>query len=184
MMVLEAAKSSLLVIDVQERLLPAMAAPEAVVAKSTILLQAAQALEVPVIASEQYPKGLGHTVEALRRPLGNLPVFAKLAFSCWRDAALKAHLIGLHEAGRPQVVLGGIEAHVCVAQTALDLAQAGFATFVVADAVSARAPASVDLALERMRQAGVQVINTEMAVFEWLGQAGTPTFKALAPLVR
>jgi nicotinamidase-related amidase len=183
-MLLHAAKSSLLLIDVQERLLPAMAMPDQVVAKSAILLEAARALAVPILASEQYPKGLGRTVEALRGPLGNGPVFEKLAFSCWRDEAMKAHLIGLHEAGRPQVVMAGIEAHVCVLQTAVDLVQAGFGVFVVADAVSSRAPQSVALAVDRMRACGIAVVNAEMALFELLGRAGTPEFKAVSRLVR
>ena len=87
-------------------------------------------------------------------------------------------------AAAPQVIIAGIEAHVCVAQTAIDMAQAGFGVFVVADAVSSRAEASVALALTRMGQSGIQVINTEMAVFELLGKAGTPEFKALSGLIK
>lgn len=183
-MLLDAGKSSLLIVDVQERLLPAMCAPEQVVEKSSILLAAAKALDVPITVSEQYPKGLGHTVAALKDACGNAPVFEKLAFSCWRDDALKAHFIRHHDGGRPQVIIAGIEAHVCVLQTAVDMAQAGFAVYVVADATSSRAPSSVELALDRLRLAGVQVINTEMAVFELLGRAGTPAFKAVSALVR
>ena len=82
------------------------------------------------------------------------------------------------------MIIAGIEAHVCVAQTAIDLAQAGFGVFVVADAVSSRAEASVSLALARMGQSGIEVVNTEMAVFELLGKAGTPEFKALSGLIK
>jgi nicotinamidase-related amidase len=183
-MLIDAAKSSLLIVDVQERLLPAMANAEAVVKRSSILLRAAKALETPITVSEQYPKGLGHTVDALHELVGNAPVFEKLNFSCWRDISLRARLIGLHDTGRPQVIIAGIEAHVCVAQTAIDLAQSGFGVFVVADAVSSRAESSVSLALNRMAQCGVEVVNTEMAVFELLGKAGTPEFKELSALVR
>jgi nicotinamidase-related amidase len=183
-MLLEAGKSTLLLVDMQERLLPAMTGGSEAEARCAILLKAAQALDVPVNVSEQYPKGLGQTLPRLRAELGSAPVFEKLSFSCWRDAALKAHLITHHESGRPLVILAGIEAHVCVLQTAADLSAAGFGVFAVADAMASRAASSHALALDRMRQNGVAVINTEMAVFELLGRAGTPEFKALSALVR
>jgi nicotinamidase-related amidase len=183
-MLIEAQKSTLLLVDVQERLLPAMAVPEEVVKRCSILLKAARALDVPVAVSEQYPKGLGHTVPELKAEIGNAPVFEKLAFSCWKDAAIKDHMIGHHERQRPLVILAGIEAHVCVLQTAADLSVAGFGVFAVADAMSSRAPSSHALALDRMRQSGVSVVNTEMVVFELLKQAGTAEFKALSALVR
>ncbi len=138
-MLIDASKSSLLIVDVQERLLPVMAAGNSVVERSKILLKAAKALDVPVAVSEQYPKGLGHTVEILSQEIGNAPVFEKSSFSCWRDEGLRKHFTAHHDGGRPQVIIAGIEAHVCVAQTAIDLAQAGFGVFVVADAVSSRA---------------------------------------------
>ena len=183
-MLLEAGKASLLLIDMQERLLPAMAEAAETEKRCAILLRAAKALDVPVAVSEQYPRGLGHTVASLRDDIGNAPVFEKMSFSCWRDAALKSHLIGHHEQGRPLVIVAGIEAHVCVLQSCVDIATAGFGVFAVADAMSSRAPSSVTLALDRMRHAGVEVINTEMAVFELLGKAGTAEFKALSALIR
>ena len=183
-MLIDAAKSSLLIVDVQERLLPVMADGNGVLKQAAILLKAAKALDVPVAVSEQYPKGLGHTVEILIQDIGNAPVFEKSSFSCWRDDGLRKHFTGRHDGGRPQVVIAGIEAHVCVAQTAIDMAQAGFGVFVVADAVSSRAESSVSLALNRMSHSGVEVINTEMAVFELLGKAGTPEFKALSALIK
>jgi nicotinamidase-related amidase len=183
-MLVDAAKSTLLLVDMQERLLPAMAGGAEAEARCAILLKAATALGVPVTVSEQYPKGLGHTVAGLKGEIGTAPVFEKLAFSCWKHRPLKDHLIAQFEAGRPLVILAGIEAHVCVMQTAADLAAAGFGVFAVADAMASRAAASHSLALERMRQHGVQVVNTEMVVFELLGQAGTAEFKALSALVR
>lgn len=183
-MLLDGRSSSLLIIDMQERLLPAMAEPDEALRNCAILLKAAKALDLPITVSEQYPKGLGPTVAGLKAEVGNAPVFAKMSFSCWRDGMLKERLIGLHESGRPQVVVGGIEAHVCVAQTAIDLAQAGFGVFAVAPAMSSRSPSSVALAQERMRQAGVQILNTEMVVFELLGAAGTPEFRTLSALIR
>jgi nicotinamidase-related amidase len=183
-MLIDAIRSSLLIVDVQERLLPAMADGVHVVSRCSILLKAAKVLDVPVAVSEQYPKGLGHTVEALKADIGNAPVFEKLTFSCWRDITMRAAFIKLHDIGRPQIIVAGTEAHVCVAQTALDLAQAGFGVFVVADAVSSRAESSKTLALTRMAQSGIDVINTEMAVFELLGKAGTPAFKELSALIK
>ena len=183
-MLVDATKATLLLVDMQERLLPAMTGGAEAEQRSAILLKAAKALNVPVTISEQYPKGLGRTVAGLAGDIGNAPVFEKLAFSCWRDKAIKDHLIAHHEAGRPLVILAGIEAHVCVMQTAADLSAAGFGVFAVADAMASRAPSSHALAMERMRQNGVSVVNTEMVVFELLGQAGTAEFKALSALVR
>ena len=182
MMLIDAGKSSLLIVDVQERLLPVMAVSNSVVERSKILLKAAKVLDVPIAVSEQYPKGLGHTVAALKTNTAN--IFEKLSFSCWRDDALKTHFINLHETGRPLVIVAGIEAHVCVMQTCIDLANAGFGVFAVADAMSSRKPESAALAFERMRDNDVQVVNTEMVVFELLERAGTPHFKSLSALIK
>jgi nicotinamidase-related amidase len=181
-MLLSAPKSSLLLVDIQERLLPAMSEPDRVVAKTKILLQSAQALALPITVSEQYPKGLGPTAPDIKS--NTAQTFEKTAFSCWRDPALKEHFITLHDHGRPQVIIAGIEAHVCVLQTAIDMSQAGFAVSVVADATSSRKPESAKLAFDRMRGAGVQIVNTEMAVFELLEKAGTAQFKALSGLIK
>lgn len=181
-MLLSATKSSLLLIDIQDRLLPAMMNPDQVIAKSQILLQAAQTLNLPITISEQYPKGLGPTVQSLQSPSAS--TFEKLSFSCWRDDALKTHFINFHETGRPLVIVAGIEAHVCVLQTAIDLANAGFGVFAVADAMSSRKPESATLAFERMRSAGVEIVNTEMVVFELLERAGTAEFKVFSGLIR
>ena len=183
-MLVDAKKATLLLVDMQERLLPAMTGGAEAEQRCAILIKAAKVLGVPIAVSEQYPKGLGRTVPGLAADIGNAPVFEKLSFSCWRDKAIKDHLIAQHEGGRPLVILAGIEAHVCVMQTAADLAAAGFGVFAVADAMASRAPASHALALERMRQNGIAVVNTEMVVFELMGQAGTADFKSLSALVR
>jgi nicotinamidase-related amidase len=183
-MLLSPATSSLLIVDMQERLLPAMAGGQEALACGCLLVAAAKGMGLPIAVSEQYPKGLGRSVPPVMEKIGNAPIFAKMEFSCWRNAPFKTHLIGLHESGRPQIIIAGIEAHVCVLQTAIDLAQAGFGVFAVADAMASRVPASVALAQERMRQAGVAVVNAEMVVFELLGKAGTHEFKELSKLVR
>ncbi len=180
-MLLRAEKSVFLLVDVQERLLPAMAEGGHVVERAAILLQAAAALGVPVLASEQYPQGLGPTVPALKVLLPADAVMAKLHFSCAADPAMARRLKDL---ARPQVVLAGIEAHVCVLQTALGLLAQGYAPFIVADATASRAASNKDAGLTRMREAGAGIVTTEMVVFEWLGQAGTPAFKTLSKLIR
>jgi nicotinamidase-related amidase len=176
-MLIRRGTAQLLVIDMQERLLPAMAEPARVEKRCMIVLEAARAMGLPVSFSEQYPKGLGHTVAAL----APAPAFAKTAFSCLGDEALAGHL---KSNARSQILVCGIEAHVCVLQTAMDLLKADYDVFVVADAVASRAPPSVDLALARMRDAGAAIVNTEMVLFELLGAAGTPEFKALSALIR
>ena len=181
-MLLEASKSSLLIVDVQERLLPAMAEPGEVTSRCQILLKAAETLDIPVTFSEQYPKGLGRTVPGLAT--NSAKVFEKLTFSCWRDVEMRKHFIELHEQERPLIIVAGIEAHVCVLQSCIDLYNAGFGVFAVADAIGSRKVESAALAFDRLRGAGIQVINTEMAVFELIGKAGTPLFKTLSALIK
>ncbi len=180
-MLIERQRSCLLVIDVQERLLPAMAEGGNVVANAAVLIKAANRLGVPVLLSEQYPKGLGPTVAALSALVPEGPAVAKTEFSC---AAAPGYLDRLRATGRDQLVLAGIEAHVCVLQTALQFRSLGYAVFVVADAVSSRKLESVGLALARMREAGAVPVTTEMVLFEWLGRAGTAEFKELSALIR
>ena len=178
-------KSQLLIVDVQDKLLPAMAEPERVVERCVRLVRAARTLGVPITYSEQYPQGLGQTVEPLRSALEDTgAVVGKVEFSCLKSDALRERLHDLRREGRPQVVIGGIEAHVCVAQSAIDLEEQGFEAFVVADAVASRAKTSRRLALARLLNSRVEVVDSEMVLFEWLGKAGTPEFKALQALVK
>jgi nicotinamidase-related amidase len=184
-MLLNRDKSQLLIVDVQDKLLEAMSAKTRLVERGVRLVQAAKALVIPITVSEQYPKGLGHTVEAVRWSLPNsASVMEKIEFSCAKNEAIREHLHELRRQGRSQVVIAGIESHVCVAQTALDLEGQGFDTFVVADAVSSRSKTSKKLALARLLRAGVDIVDSEMVIFEWLGQAGTPEFKELQALVK
>lgn len=174
-------KSCLLVVDVQSRLLPAIAAPERVVANTAVLIQAARRLNVPILVSEQNPRGLGTTVEALAAMVSPDEVAAKMHFSCLGDDGFGRRLAAL---GRSQAVVVGIEAHVCVLQTALDLVADDHAVFVVADATGSRAPDNHALAMARLRAAGAAIVSTEMVVFEWLEKAGTPEFRALTALIK
>ncbi len=177
-MIMDVSKAQLLVVDVQERLLPAMAEPDLVTGGCAKLMTAAKRLAVPVLVSEQYPKGLGPTVAALQDAGA---VYAKLAFSYAGDAGIVA-AIEAHK--RPQLVICGIEAHVCVLQSALGFKAKGFDVAVVWDAVSSRKLADKDLAAQRLRADGVAIVNVEMTIFEWLGAAGTPLFKELSALIK
>jgi nicotinamidase-related amidase len=178
---LHAPSSMLLIVDVQERLLPAMHKPKRLTANIARLQEAAALLGVPVVASEQYPKGLGPTVPeiAVGVPGGN--TLDKMAFSCTGDERLVDKLGSL---GRSQLVIAGIEAHVCVLQTAIGFAETDYDVYVVQDAVSSRRKGDVALATNRMTNYGVSVINVEMALFEWMERAGTDDFKAISKLIR
>ena len=184
-MLLARDKSQLLIIDLQDKLLAAVSGKDRVLDRCVRLVQAAKALSVPITVSQQYPAGLGPTADALRDALGNAgPILDKVEFSCLRNEALRERLHDIRRRGRPQVVIGGIEAHVCVVQTAIDLEEQGFEAFVVADAVASRSKTSRKLALTRLLKAGADVVDSEMVVFEWLERAGTPEFKALQGLVK
>jgi nicotinamidase-related amidase len=176
-MLIQRERSSLLVIDIQERLLPAIHEGERVIENTAWLLRIAGELGVPVVLSEQYPRGLGHTVPSLLELVEEDAVVEKVHFSCAASPECRARLDAL---GRDQVVITGMEAHVCVLQTALGLAAAGREVYVVADAVSSRRPADAELGLARMRHGGVQVVSREMVAFEWLHQAGTDTFRDIS----
>jgi nicotinamidase-related amidase len=180
-MLMSAARSALLVVDIQQRLLPNMAAPQAVVENAAVLIRAARRLSVPILASEQYPRGLGSTVPDLADLLSPDQVLEKLHFSCIGDADFAQRF---RELGRPQAVIAGIEAHVCVLQTVEDLLAQGAEAFVVEDATSSRTPKNHAAAMARLREAGARVVTTEMVVFEWLAKAGTPEFKELSALIR
>jgi nicotinamidase-related amidase len=176
---LEKQSAVLLVIDVQERI-NAVMADQGHMPRIEVLIEACRALDVPVIGSEQYPKGLGGTVEPLAGLLGETPA-AKDTFSCARDLGLREQLAAT---GRPQVVVTGIETHVCVLQTALDLLDAGYRVHVPHDAVNSRRPADKHWALERMQSAGAQITTTESALFELLERCDTTDFKTVAKLVK
>lgn len=173
---IDRAASSLLVVDVQSRLLPHIHDWQRLLDNVLWLVRVAQRLGVPVAATEQYPKGLGHTHADLLELIPAAAVAQKLHFSC----AAAGCLPGLPGGERSQVVVCGIESHVCVLQTVLGLREQGREVFVVADAVSSRRPEDRELALARMRGCGAQIVSREMAAFEWLHQAGTDEFRAVS----
>lgn len=183
-MILDRDRSQLLIVDVQEKLLPAMHEGERMVERCGVLLQTAAELGVPVTVSEQYRKGLGPTVERLDSLKGDAVVMEKQHFSCAADPDILAHVADQADAGRRQLVVAGIESHVCVLQSALGFRQGGLDVFVVMDAVTSRKQDSVDLARDRFLSNRIAAVNTEMVAFEWLHVSGTPEFKAVSKLIK
>jgi nicotinamidase-related amidase len=171
--------TALLVVDVQEKLLPLIPGQERMVWNVRRLIDAAKLLGLPVLATEQYPKGLGHTTPVLAERLGNVP--EKLAFSCGGCPEIFADL---GQRGVHKLLVCGIETHVCVQQTVFDLMAAGLRIYVPADAVAARGALDHETALRRMDAAGATLTTTEAALFEWCQAAGTPEFKEISKLVR
>ncbi|TRW48800.1 hydrolase [Aliidiomarina halalkaliphila] len=174
---LHAAQSLLLIIDIQERLAPAIANVDALIAENVRLLRVAAELQLPRLYTEQYPKGLGATVPSLQEPLAGAHFYEKIHFSAGREPEFRDQLASL---GRTQVVVTGTETHVCVLQTVLDLLALEYHVFVVADAVSSRSPENKERALARMAQAGAHVVSSEMVIFEWLERAGTDQFRTIS----
>jgi nicotinamidase-related amidase len=176
-MLLNREKSGVVLVDMQEKLTPHVLNSEALVQRCQWLIRLAQELAVPLVVSEQYPRGLGHTVEALQKMTANEHCVDKVHFSCYRNPTFVNYWQTLN---RRQVVIMGIETHVCVLQTALDMLSSGLDVFVVVDAVSSRHEIDHKYGLKRMKQEGINLVTSEMVFFEWVGQAGTPEFKALS----
>ncbi len=175
-MLIAANRSALLVIDMQDKVMPAITGQAEVAANALSLLRAAQRLEIPVAATEHYPKGLGHLVPAIQELLPRTAIAVKQHFS----AVAAQCLVGLPGLDRPQIVIVGVEAHVCVMQTALELVEEGKEVYLVADCVGSRHESDRDLALARMRQEGVRLVSREMVIYEWLAEAGTPRFRDIS----
>ena len=179
--------SQLVMIDMQVKLAPAMPkdAMQSIVKNCGILVQAANLLTVPIILTEQYPQGLGETLPEITQYLANNKPVIKTAFSACGEPKFKQQL----QRDKSQVILAGMEAHICVLQTALDLMQAGKTVFVVEDAVISRGnanqiSANKANAIARMRDAGCIITNTESVLFEWLGDAKHEAAKAIFNLIK
>ena len=177
---IQRARSQLIVIDVQERLMPSIAQIRPVLGRILLLIKAAKRLGVPVYATEHLPQSLGPLAVGVKSLIPEMSVFTKRHFAATAEPGFDSIL----EDKRPQVVLCGTETHVCVLQTALGLLEAGKAPVVVADAVGSREPADKEAGLNRLRDAGVVVTTAESVVFEWLGQAGTPEFRDILAMIK
>ncbi|GEO81862.1 hydrolase [Pararhodospirillum oryzae] len=173
---LSAEHDVLLVIDVQERLCPVMDDPRRVLYNGSRLVRAARAMNVPIVVTEQYSKGLGPTMHDLRVDLPEDAILEKTHFSAAREPVVQARLDAL---GRRRAVLCGIEMHVCVTQTALGLKDMGWDVFVVEEACSSRHPDSIKIARERLTTQGVPLLSVEMVLFEWLTNKENPAFKEI-----
>lgn len=180
-LLLRRAQAGLVVVDIQERLMPAIFERERVVESAARLARVAALLQVPIFATEQYRKGLGPTVPEVAQAIPGFAPLEKLAFSA---CGAEGFVAALQEKKVTQPILCGVEAHVCVTQTCLGLLEQGFHPFVVAEAVSSRTPENYRLALTRLRGAGAQVVSTEMVLFELLEKAGTAEFKQVLALVK
>lgn len=178
MPIADAAGSLLLVVDFQGRLMPAIADGDEATANARRLIAAARLLDVPIVYTEQNPKGLGGTVEVLA-PRDGEATIAKMTFDAWRSPEVRAAV----PPGR-ELVVSGCEAHVCVLQTVLGALAEGRGVKVVRDAIGSRKQVSRSAALERMSRAGAEIVTTEMVVFEWLGDAGHPAFKEAIALIK
>jgi nicotinamidase-related amidase len=189
---LSRSKSRLMIVDVQERLWPVIQHKESLATTIRFLIEAASLLQIPIVVTEQYPKGLGRTIPELGLESKVPACLEKIRFSAaevlhaYDENAERQAGTALEPAvdHRHQAVLTGIEAHICVQQTAFDLAAAGFDVFVVRDAVGSRKAADLEAGLERMRSQGITVTTAESVVFEWCETAEASEFKLLSQLVR
>jgi isochorismate hydrolase len=180
---LEPDRAMLLVIDVQEKLLPSIDDGERVVRQCDRLIRFAKMFDMPVLLTEQYPKGIGPTDGRLVQTAGvdASAIATKMRFSCCGDEGIRERL---REMDREQIVVCGIEAHVCVQQTSLDLFVLDYQVVVCADAVGSRRTFDYEVALDRMRQGGVAVSTVESVMFELCGECGTERFKSMLSLVK
>jgi isochorismate hydrolase len=180
---LDADRAMVLVVDVQEKLVPLVRHHDRMIADATKLLDGLRIFELPVVATEQYPKGLGRTVEEVRRCLeaSDATVLEKPTFSAWAHPAVRDAILSVD---RPQIVMMGIEAHVCVQQTTLDLLSRDYDVFVCADAVGSRGRIDYELSLDRMRQGGAFVTTVESVLFELCNRCDTPQFKTMIEVIK
>ncbi|MCX6282691.1 MAG: hydrolase [Bacteroidetes bacterium] len=174
-------RSCLLVIDFQERIFPFIHENEKLLKNVSVLIKGLKVLELPVFVTEQYTKGLGVTVQALADVLDGIHRIEKSTFSCCDEPRFNMELA---TSGKENVIIAGIEAHVCVLQTVIDLARQGYQAVVVEDCISSRKPNDKVWAIERMRKEGAIITTYESILFELLRNSGGETFKAISKLVK
>ena len=177
-MLINAKDSLLLIIDIQEKLAPMMDSAREVITNAAQLVELAQNLKIPFLIIEQYPQGLGPTMADIRTKAGDKAKYIeKITFSGAKDTKV---LQAIKKSKKQQIIIAGIETHVCVTQTAIDLKNEGFDVFIVADACSSRGREQNIFGLQRMLQNNIEIITFEMLFFEWFQKAGTPEFKELS----
>lgn len=168
-----------LIIDLQEKIVPAMREASTLVARSRFLLAGLAVYSVPIVSTRQYPKGLGDTLPEIKELAPSATVFDKTTFSCLETPSIRAHIV---QSSRPNILLAGIETHICVLQTALDLIELGKTVYLVVDCVSSRSELDHNVALQRLIGAGVIPTTSETSLFELARAAGSPEFKAISKL--
>ncbi len=174
-------KTALLLIDIQEKILNVMKDPDQVIQNSLKLIKGFKTLNIPIFYTEQYPKGLGNTAKSLLKELEGLSAIQKMSFSC---SGAGNFFNRLKDNKVSQVVIAGIESHVCVQQTTLDLLANGFQVDIAADAISSRKEIDYKIALDRMRAHGADITTSESILFELLEVCGTDEFKAISKIVK
>ncbi len=178
--ILNKEEAVLMIIDIQERLVPAMNNKEQVTKNASILVSIANELTIPLIVTEQYPKGLGNTVEEISSNLKDNTIIEKISFTGFTEEVKEA----LNKMGRKKIIVTGMEAHVCVFQTVRDLLSHGYHVFLVSDAVCSRTSENYLNGLSLMSEMGAVVTNTETVFFDLMKKAGTPEFKVLSKLIK
>lgn len=173
-------ESTIMIIDIQERLVAAMNRKDQVINNAKILIQCAKVMDIPIIYTEQYPKGLGHTIEELSQIIEDGQRFEKVDFSAYTEDVKGA----LEKANRKKIIIIGMETHVCVYQTVRDLLLNGYEVFVVNDGVASRTEENYLNGLDIMQKMGAVITNTEMVVFDLLKRAGTDEFKTMSKLIK
>ena len=172
----------LVVLDMQEPFLKAIYEREQLVSNVSTLIQSLKILRIQIVPTQQNTEKMGHTILEIKQKLPSLCMpYDKLTFSAWGDSTFVSEL---HRSGKKQIILCGVEAHICVCQTALDILANGFQVHVIADAVSSRTKSNWEAGLNKMEQNGVYISTTEMAIYELLGEAGTSEFKEILALVK
>ena len=188
-------QTSALLVDVQERLFPHMYESDCLEASLPVLLKGLEVLDIPLLVTQQYTKGLGPTIPKIQEVLGwnrdiqrsdpapyvGRPYVEKIAYSCWGEPAFRDAFTALD---REQVLLAGIESHICILQTAIDLKQAGYTPVVIEDCTSSRRENDKRIALQRLQAEGILISTCESILFELTREAGTDTFRAISRLVK
>jgi nicotinamidase-related amidase len=177
---LQADQSVFMIIDLQENLMKVMDRADKVYKNTQLVLAVCRQMGIPVVVTEQYPKGLGHTVAEVSDSLGEHRTLEKFSFSACSDDAIKL----FREFNCKQILIAGSETHICIFQTVRDLIGVGFEVFVLIDAVCSRFKENYKNGLELMREEGAVITNAETVIFDLLKVAGTPEFKAIAPLLK
>ena len=170
-----------MVVDFQEKLMPVMACAEDLETRTNILIKGLKVLDIPVFMTQQYTKGIGMTIPSIRQSMETEEYFDKTAFSCFDDEAIRSRI---ESTGRKNVIICGIEAHICVLQTCMDLKAAGYVPVLVTDCISSRKLSDKEIALLRAQSEGIILTTSEAVLFELTRKAGTPVFKEISRLIK